>query len=209
MKILPHSSGPGESRDAPSILRSSAGVMRLVLGGICGVVATGPMTATMILWHRRLPSGEKYPLPPSEITSAALHQVSLEVPPAKANWLTLVAHFAYGGAAGSLFGFTSRRRKIEPIRSGMWLGFLLWAVSYFGLLPAARILQAPTEMPARRNVLMLGAHFIWGVCVSALLRLMLDDFGRNTPAMHGRLRSARDVPKNRSACPVEKRAASK
>ena len=36
--------------------------MRALLGAICGVVATGPMTAAMVLWHRRLPAGEKYPL---------------------------------------------------------------------------------------------------------------------------------------------------
>jgi len=37
---------------------------RVILGFICGVVATGPMTAAMVLWHRWLPAREKYPLPP-------------------------------------------------------------------------------------------------------------------------------------------------
>lgn len=37
---------------------------RIILGAIFAVAATGPMTAAMVLWHRRLPARDKYPLPP-------------------------------------------------------------------------------------------------------------------------------------------------
>jgi hypothetical protein len=43
-------------------------IERCLLGGICGALATGPMTALMRVLHERLPESEQYPLPPRLIT---------------------------------------------------------------------------------------------------------------------------------------------
>jgi hypothetical protein len=159
---------------------------RPILGVICGVVATGPMTAAMVLWHRRLPAREKYPLPPREITGAVLEKAGVPATAEQTSAATLVAHFAYGGAAGGLYGLIPREKLPEPVRSGLILGILVWSVSYFGLLPALRILRPATQHPARRNGLMLGAHFIWGVCLAVLHQLLLDDAQRRAPALRER-----------------------
>lgn len=159
---------------------------RVILGFICGVVATGPMTAAMVLWHRRLPVREKYPLPPREITGAIMDKAGVSVTTDQLSAATLVAHFAYGGAAGGLYGLIPRRKLHEPIVSGFVLGFLVWSLSYFGLLPALGILRPATEHPARRSGLMLGAHFLWGVSLCALHQLLLDDARRGAPALQQR-----------------------
>lgn len=156
---------------------------RVTFGFICGVVATGPMTAAMVLWHRRLPGREKYPLPPREITGAVMEKAGVSATPDQITAATLLAHFAYGGAAGGFYGLIPSGELRTPIRTGLVLGFLVWSLSYFGLLPALRILRPATEHPARRSGLMLGAHFIWGVCLCALHQLLLDDTRRGTPAM--------------------------
>lgn len=159
---------------------------RVILGYICGVVATGPMTAAMILWHRRLPASERYPLPPREITGAVVDKAGISATAEQLSAATLVAHFAYGGAAGGLYGLIPPRKLRESIRSGLVLGFLVWSLSYFGLLPALRILRPATEHPVRRSGLMLGAHFLWGVSLCALHQLLLDDSRRGAPALQQR-----------------------
>lgn len=159
---------------------------RVILGFICGVVATGPMTAVMVLWHRRLPEREKYPLPPREITGAVMDKAGVSATAEQLSAATLVAHFAYGGAAGGLYGLIPPGKLCEPVRSGFVLAFLVWSLSYFGLLPVLRILRPATEHPARRSGLMLGAHVLWGVCLCALHQLLLDDAARGAPALQQR-----------------------
>lgn len=155
---------------------------RIVLGAICGVVATGPMTAVMVLGHRRLPVGERYPLPPREITGAVADKAGVAMDAEALSAATLIAHFGYGGAAGGLYGALPMESVRQPVASGFLLGLLVWSLSYFGLLPALRILRSASEHPARRNALMLGAHFIWGACLCGLYRVLLDDGKRTQPA---------------------------
>lgn len=166
---------------------------RIILGAICGVVATGPMTAAMAWWHRRLPTRDKYPLPPHEITDAVARRAGLPMSASALSAATLIAHFAYGGGAGALYGAAPMRRLGSPTLAGLMLGFCVWSLSYFGLLPALGILRPATEHPVRRNALMLGAHFVWGMCLTVLHRLLLDDADRTAPAFRQRAAGSRDT----------------
>jgi len=151
------------------------------------------MTAVMVWWHRRLPAREKYPLPPREITGEVLEKVGIVARPHEVSAAALVAHFAYGGAVGALYGLVPADPKREPLSTGAVLGALVWSLSYFGLLPALRILRPATEHPARRNALMLAAHFVWGACLCGLHELLLDDARRATPALRERSTPAQDL----------------
>lgn len=154
-----------------------------VIGGIAGVVATGPMTVAMILWHRWLPARERYALPPREITMKLAHKAGLaEEMNAEARLAaTLVAHFGYGGLAGAIYGASSEKLPAPAVVKGIGFGLLVWAGSYLGHLPSAGILQSATKHPARRNLLMIGAHVVWGVTVGSLTELLVTE-GRH----HGR-----------------------
>lgn len=156
---------------------------RVILGAICGVVATGPMTAVMVLWHRRLPTRERYPLPPREITGAVAGKAGVALDAEAISVATLIAHFSYGGMAGGLYGLLSGAKVPQPETAGLLMGLLVWSLSYFGLLPALHILRPASQHPARRNALMLGAHFVWGACWCALYRVLLDDGKRAQPAL--------------------------
>lgn len=134
---------------------------RLMLGALAGFAATLPMTFVMRRLHAQLPAQERYPLPPREI-SEDLPRLGLS--PAAA---TLLYHFLYGGAAGALYAGLFRRRGMA---AGSVFGVTVWAASYLGWIPAARILRFGTEHPARRNGLMLAAHLAWGASLAAGLR---------------------------------------
>lgn len=156
---------------------------RVILGAICGVVATGPMTVVMVLWHRRLPRRERYALPPREITGAVAARAGVDLDAETISTATLLAHFGYGGAAGALYGALPAAHGRRPVAAGLMLGLLVWGVSYFGLLPALHLLRPATRHPARRNALMLGAHAVWGAALSVLYRLLLNDGRRAQPAL--------------------------
>ena len=148
-----------------------------MIGFIAGVVATGPMTAAMILLHRRLPLSERYALPPREITMklARAAGVSQTMSEESRTAATFLAHYGYGGAAGAIYGAVSDEIPAPALTKGLTLGLLVWAGSYLGLLPGTGILKSATEHPVRRNLLMIGAHLVWGAATAAFTDLMKEE----------------------------------
>lgn len=141
----------------------------LLRGAVAGCIATVPMSVAMELMYRQLPAPERYPLPPSEITAVAEQSslgAALDQPSHTA--VTLAAHFGYGAAAGALYGPLIARLRLPPALAGSTFGVLVWTASYMGLLPMLGILKPATAHPPRRTALMIAAHLVWGVTVSAL-----------------------------------------
>lgn len=136
-------------------------------GFAAGVAGTVAMTIVMYQLHQRLPASERYPLPPREITERATNALShtdrRSLPDASLN-----AHLAYGAAAGALLALALPR---PGVALGAAYGTLVWAASYFGWVPALRVLKPATEHPARRNLLMIAAHLVWGGATAATLRV--------------------------------------
>ena len=139
---------------------------RLLAGAIGGIVGTAFMTAAMRRLHWRLPGHERYPLPPREITERALPAEDDEDALQR---LSLVSHFAFGAAAGSLM---TGSKAGGPLGGGGW-GVLVWLVSYMGWAPGLGILRPATDHPPRRNALMLLVHLVWGSVTALTAREML------------------------------------
>lgn len=147
-------------------------IERIMAGAIAGCVATLPMTIAMELLHRRLPATQRQPLPPRKITMKALGPTGatddLAEPQRLA--LTLVSHFAYGSAMGSLYGLVKDTVPIQAPTRGVVFGLGVWAGSYFGLLPATGLFPSPNRQPTERNALMIAAHLVWGASLDLVLR---------------------------------------
>jgi uncharacterized membrane protein YagU involved in acid resistance len=76
--------------------------------------------------------------------------------------MTLLAHFGLGGLTGAFFAL------LPAIRGGgMAYGLSVWALSYLGWIPAARILTPARRHPLKRNLLMVVAHIVWGMTLSS------------------------------------------
>ena len=170
-------------------------LLRLLLGFMSGVAATGPMSAIMVAIHRRLPERERYPLPPREITTKALDRAlgPGATNPAVRSALTWLAHFGYGGAAGALYAQSRVIGLNRNTTGGIVFGLLVWMVSYLGLLPGLRVLRPATEQPARRNALMIVAHVVWGALLAAFYQVFVSDLGDNKAAFHASSKSHKDV----------------
>lgn len=140
---------------------------RLLIGGIAGFVGTMAMTAAMRRLHRRLPAEERYPLTPREIVDSGSKQLGLPIAGEAAKDVTTVAHFAYGAACGAMIAAMNPDPKK---RTGAAAGAAIWLASYMGWIPAVGTLEPATRHPARRNMLMIGVHLIWGAATAAAIR---------------------------------------
>jgi hypothetical protein len=161
----------------------------LVVGAIAGIVATTAMTIAAAALFRRLRSGQQYPLPPREITDQTSIKgfgTRLSEPAALAG--TLINHFGFGAAAGSLF-WTPFRSRGRSLPSGIGYAFAVWLVSYFGWVPAFNLLRPADEHPAARNGLMIGVHAVWGAVLWASGILLA---GALTPLRNGPSLDARE-----------------
>lgn len=152
-------------------------LLRLVLGSISGIVATGPMTAAMILMHRRLPDEERYPLPPREITMKLAEQAGVQdgLDADARSAATVAAHFGYGAACGLLYALGERKVNAPAAAKSLGFGLIVWTVSYLGLMPVMGVLRPATEHPLRRSALMIAAHLVWGAAMGALFHLFAGE----------------------------------
>ena len=158
---------------------------RLVIGGIAGFVGTMAMTAAMRRLHRRLPEEERYPLTPREIVDSGSRQIGLPLAGEVAKDVTTAAHFAYGAACGALVAAMNPDPKR---RTGAAAGAAIWLASYMGWIPAVGTLEPATKHPARRNMLMIGVHLVWGAATAAAIRELRE--ARGTIFKDGRDRDA-------------------
>jgi hypothetical protein len=148
--------GKGERLDASA---------RVGLGALAGVVATAAMTAVMRRGWERLPSAERYSLPPTEL----MQVVSPEAASHRVGDRALAAHFAYGALCGGVLALARPRQG--AVSAGL-AGLAIWAGSYLGWIPTLGLLKPATKHPWRRNLLMLGTHLVWGLCFRSTLREM-------------------------------------
>lgn len=144
---------------------------RLLIGAIAGFAGTLAMTAAMRRMHERLPDKERYPLTPREIIDSAADAVSVPLPGETAKDVTTAAHFLYGAASGALLGAATV--TLGPVPGGM-AGVGVWLGSYMGWIPGVGLLKPATEHPPRRNLLMIGAHVVWGVATARAMRELVE-----------------------------------
>lgn len=86
----------------------ASGTKGLSAGFLAGVVATVPMTLTMIVIHELTTGRESRPLPPYEITMHVSDKAGLMERlrgEEERSGLTTLAHFSYGGI---------RRKRVQP-----------------------------------------------------------------------------------------------
>lgn len=140
-----------------------------LLGAGAGSVGTIPMTLFMFAAHQLLPGWQKYALPPEKITEEAAERADIELDKPQLLGASLVAHLGYGASMGSLYNMFARKVEVPAVVKGGVFGVVVWAASYLGWLPAANFSEAASEEPMKRNMLMIGAHIIWGMTTAVVI----------------------------------------
>jgi hypothetical protein len=123
-----------------------------------------------LVGHRWLPRRQRDPLPPQQITDRALASAQShdDLSPQQRAALAVIEHFRYGTATGALYGSLI---SASPV-SMNYLWSRVWAGSYMGLLPSVGLYRSAKDEPVRRNLLMLGAHVVWGASLGFLTELL-------------------------------------
>ena len=73
---------------------------------------------------------------------------------------------------GSMYSTFTRKIQLPAALKGALFGLVVWGVSYLGWMPAAKFPTAASEEPARRNLLMIVAHLIWGAVTGMVVDLL-------------------------------------
>ena len=139
-------------------------------GAAAGLLATVPMTVTMLVIQRLLPRRQQSTLEPRRITEGMLRRVDLKEDLSKKerDRVSVAAHFGYGATVGALYPLVEGVLPLPRGLRGPAYGLCVWAASYAGWLPAVDILPPPQRRPAGRNLLLIAAHLVWGATTEAV-----------------------------------------
>lgn len=138
-----------------------------IMGAGAGLAATMAMSAFMLAAQRTGFMGKS---PPRKITQRTLNRLGVRRSRRADDLTTVTAHLGYGTASGALFNRTVRGRVLPrmPVVEGLLFGSAVWVVSYFGWVPALRIMPPPTRDRPGRAGTMFAAHLVFGAVLGAL-----------------------------------------
>lgn len=153
-------------------------------GTLAGTTATIPMTLAMMAMHENTPTVREQtdPLPPRKITARAFAPFFQKLDGEEKLALTLANHFGYGAATGALYGTLAHRwRPLATPAGGIAYGLGVWAGSYLGWLPLAKVHKPATKDRPERNALMIAAHVVWGFSLFAAYKWFEPKAARPVP----------------------------
>ena len=142
--------------------------MGLIGSGVAaGAVATLPMTLVIVA-ARQL--GLFRTPPPEQIAKNAAKKAGagdLTGEPAFGPiWLAL--HVGFDAACGVGYQLLRPGLPKSPLAGGAAYGLFVWAVNYLGLMPMLGLFPRPRQAGARRTVVMIVAHVVYGAGVALL-----------------------------------------
>lgn len=142
-------------------------VRRSLNGAAAGFLATFPMNVAMLGIRKALPLFQHHTLPPYRISKKIFRKFKLVAPweIKKKKILTKVSHFGYGAAGGVAYSTFANKSDLSPAIKGTVFGLAVWIGSYFGWLPATKILTPDMEHP-KRHGMMAVSHIVWGTSIA-------------------------------------------
>ena len=145
--------------------------MSVLRGAMAGFAATVPMTITMEAVRAVFPREQHRRMPPREIVDRTVEKTGegARVDATDRFVITTAAHFAFGAAAGALYGLLVRSRRSSPL-TGIAYGLTVWALAYGAALPALGLHRAADEDTDARNSVLIASHIVWGATLGALAR---------------------------------------
>ena len=133
-------------------------------GGIWGVVATGVMTGP----DRRQGSGaDAGSTPALRSRGPAARDHRPRTLGSSAERTATIAHYAFGGVAGAIYGVVGPRRA-RPAGGVAYAG-AIWAISFLGVFPRVGLMPRPSRDDTGRQVILAADHLVYGLTLDALL----------------------------------------
>jgi glycine/D-amino acid oxidase-like deaminating enzyme/nitrite reductase/ring-hydroxylating ferredoxin subunit len=144
-------------------------VRSLVRGGLAGAVATLAMTAALAVPKATGALGE---FPPKKLMRRMRRRVGVRgVSRSGDAVLTVLGHWGFGMAVGSLFGLLHRKQRglAQSSLLGAGYGLAVWAASYAGFIPALGLMRPPHRDKPGRPTSMVAGHLVFGSVLGAVV----------------------------------------
>jgi uncharacterized membrane protein YagU involved in acid resistance len=126
------------------------------------------MTITMQLLRMWMPREQSRPAPPAEVVENVIDDTAALAGEDR-RWLTPLAHFAFGAAAGAVYGAAAGSRRASAL-TGATYGLGVWALSYQLGLPSLGLHPAASRDTKERNEVLVASHIVWGIALGLLCR---------------------------------------
>jgi len=108
--------------------------------------------------------------PPKRIVERGMASAGEPPNPDAVDALAGIAHLVFGTVSGAVFGLVISSQPRIAHRFAMPWALAIWLVSYFGWIPALRLLPPPPQDRPGRAWTMLVAHVVYGATLGALWR---------------------------------------
>ncbi len=140
----------------------------LFRGFWASTMATSSMTMAMFQFFKKLPVGEKKPLPPAQLTEniAKKTEITKYLSKEAQTEATMISHYGYGAACGITYALLASRIPGSSLIKGGVFGLGVWAASYYGLIPSMNLYPSGKEMSKERNLMMALTHVVWGASLA-------------------------------------------
>jgi hypothetical protein len=94
-------------------------------------------------------------------------------------------HLAYGTLWGVVYGILQTRRTRRPALSGLAHGLFVWAFGPMFLVPAMKLMPAPSKTSREQNAFVVAAHVLYGLTVATMFsRLARTASPHEQPTLH-------------------------
>lgn len=147
--------------------------MHVLRGAAAGFAATVPMTIVMEALRAALPRERHRRMPPREVVDGTVQKSTettgepAEIDRGDRIVLTTIVHFAFGAAAGAVYGMAAGSHRSSTLK-GMTYGLAVWALAYGVGLPSLGLHPAATHDTKDRNEVLIASHAVWGAMLGAL-----------------------------------------
>lgn len=142
---------------------------------LAGLVSTVPMSVFMLATQRLLPKGYRYALPPEVIMKELADRAHISHHMSKKQVViaTTISHFGYGATMGLLYSPLGKKVPLPGAVKGILFGLFVWTASYLVLLPLGDMDASGQKEPVRRNLMMIGAHVVWGSAMGVITDILI------------------------------------
>eukprot|EP00743_Colponemidia_sp_Colp-15_P011332 GILK01012627.1.p1 GENE.GILK01012627.1~~GILK01012627.1.p1 ORF type:complete len:166 (-),score=11.20 GILK01012627.1:69-566(-) len=149
-------------------------------GAIAGFLSSMPMNAAMNVMNDLLADPTEK-TPHRNLIDNAMDRAGVDASGDARQGASIAASLGYGTVAGALYFpllrvFPAANVVGSPgvlAAKGASYGAAVWALSYFGLMPALRVCKHPEKASLRKHLISLLANLIWGSSLGVMAHKML------------------------------------
>lgn len=134
-----------------------------------GLLATGPMTMTLLQLQSKLNISRDKALPPAALTTDMLAPLQNNLSKERRIDSSLLSHFGFSVACAVIYSAFYKKVDLSPKNKGLLYGLGIWATSYLGWVPALGLRPAAKNVSTERNLQMMAAHVVWGISLAVFM----------------------------------------